>query len=78
METEIKHKVYDTKTGDCYIVTLDNVERKLVEMNKKYGFNSTSKVLNKTLHISPIGKPVKYFNEFNEADQQEISDWINS
>lgn len=78
MKTEIKHKAFNTQTGNCYVITNDNIKRSIIKANGLYGFISNNKVLENTLHISPIGKPAKYFNEFNEADQKEISDWINS
>lgn len=78
METEIKHKVVNTNNGNCYIVTKDGIKRSLVTSNKKYGFISATKILENAIHISPIGKPTKYFNEFNESDQKEIESWMSS
>lgn len=78
METEIKHKVVNTSNENCYIVTKDGIKRSLMTLNKKYGFVSTTKVLEKAIHISPIGKPTKYFNEFNGLDQKEIESWMSS
>lgn len=76
--TEIRRMSTNTKNGDCYIYTMDDKRRTLVIIDNMYGFLSSNKILNKTRHISPIGKPTKYFNEFNEDDQKAIKEWINN
>jgi trehalose-6-phosphate synthase len=78
MKTDIKHKVINTKNGSLIIITNDGTERSLRVLGGKYGFESTKKILDEAIHMSPIGKPTKYFNVFNEVDQEEIEKWVNS
>jgi hypothetical protein len=78
MNTDIKHKVINTTNGSLIIITNDGVERSLRVFGSKYGFESSKKILDENIHMSPIGKPTKYFNVFNEIDQKEIENWVNS
>jgi hypothetical protein len=78
METDIKHKVINTTNGSLIIITNDGTERSLRVFGSKYGFESSKKILDETIHMSPIGKPTKYFNVFNDIDQKEIENWVNS
>lgn len=67
-----------TKTGDVHAHVNGNILpiRKLND--GRYCFISKTKVLKNTLHISPLGKPSKYANIFNEEGQKAIIEYMKS
>ena len=75
---EIEGFCTNTETGVSYAY-VNGIKREIKRFNDgTYIFVSSTKVLPNIKHISPIGKPTKYANIFNEEGQISIENYLKS
>lgn len=75
--TEIQSLAYNTQTGDVYIYVKDEKEKRSLKIiNGLNGFVSANKILDKTIFIGTIKKPL-YANIFNDDGQELINKFLN-